>query len=86
MDSEAYHSRGFRHGGYRRRFEIPIMLGKPFHVTPRAVIDVKCEKLTFEVGDENIEFLLPKLIKSPTFKDSFCRFDLVEKHVNELMD
>lgn len=55
-------------------------------MTPRTDIDVKCEKLTFEVGDESIEFLLSKLIKIHTFKDSFCRFDLVEKHVSELMD
>lgn len=32
-------------------------------MTPRTIIDVKCEKLTFEVGDENIQFLLSKLIK-----------------------
>ena len=63
--------------------EISIPLERPFFFTTREVIDVKHGKLTFEVRDENIEFLLSKLIKIPTFKYSCCRFDIVEKYVNE---
>lgn len=37
---------------------IPIILGRPFLATEGTVIDVKRGKLTFEVGDENIEFIL----------------------------
>lgn len=64
-------------------FEISILLGRSFLATVKEIIDVKQGKLTFEVWDENIEFLLSKLIKISIFKDSCCRFDIVKKHVNE---
>lgn len=54
-------------------FQIPIILGRPFLATARAIIDVKRGKLTFEVGEEKIEFILEKL-----FIDGFLlssRFD-----------
>lgn len=63
--------------------EILILLGRPFFVTVRAIIDVKRENLTLEVGDENIEFLLDKLKKIPTVKNSYCRFDIIKRHVDE---
>lgn len=47
--------------------EIPILLGRPFLATSREIIDVKRVKLTLEVSDENIEFLLSKLIKKNYF-------------------
>lgn len=37
---------------------IPIILGRPFLATTRAIIDVKKGKLTFEVGEEKVEFIL----------------------------
>ncbi|XP_058724814.1 uncharacterized protein LOC131596224 [Vicia villosa] len=37
---------------------IPIILGRPFLATAGAIIDVKRGKLTFEVGEEKIEFIL----------------------------
>lgn len=49
--------------------EIPILLGRTFLATTEVAIDVKCGKLTLEIGDENIKFLLSKLINSPTFKN-----------------
>lgn len=47
--------------------EIPILLGRPFLATSREIIDVKRVKLTLEVSDENIEFLLSKLMKKTYF-------------------
>lgn len=43
---------------------ISILLGRPFLSTTEVIIEVKRGKLTLEVGDENIEFLLSKIIKS----------------------
>lgn len=37
---------------------IPIILGRPFLAIAGEIIDVKRGKLTFEVGDEKIEFIL----------------------------
>ena len=36
----------------------PIILGRPFLATAGAIIDVKRGRLTFEVGEEKIEFIL----------------------------
>lgn len=37
---------------------IPIILGRPFLATAGAIINVKRGKITFEVGEEKIEFIL----------------------------
>lgn len=44
--------------------KIQILLGRPFLAKVGAFIDVKHGKLTLEAGDENIEFLLSKLMKA----------------------
>ncbi|XP_050908316.1 uncharacterized protein LOC127121935 [Lathyrus oleraceus] len=41
---------------------IPIILRRPFLATAEAIIDVKKGKLTFEVGEEKVEFLLAKFL------------------------
>lgn len=63
--------------------EIPILLKRYFLVSVGVVIDVKCGRHTFEVRYENIEFLLSKLIKNPIFKDSWCKFDIIDQNVKE---
>lgn len=37
---------------------IPIILGRPFFATVSAIVDMKKGKLTFEVGEEKVEFIL----------------------------
>ncbi|MCI08249.1 hypothetical protein A2U01_0029325, partial [Trifolium medium] len=48
-----------------------------------AIINVKKGKLTFEVGDEKIEFILSQFTKGPTFKNSCCRLEKVEGHIDK---
>ncbi|XP_058788432.1 uncharacterized protein LOC131662618, partial [Vicia villosa] len=48
---------------------IPIILGRPFLATAGAIIDVKRGKLTFEVGEEKIEFILSQFLKAPSIID-----------------
>ncbi|MCH99064.1 hypothetical protein A2U01_0020075 [Trifolium medium] len=67
----------------REDVDIPILLGRPFLATAGTIIDVKRGKLTFEVGDEKIEFILSQFMKSPAFKNSCCRLDIVEGHVDK---
>ncbi|XP_050919563.1 uncharacterized protein LOC127137121 [Lathyrus oleraceus] len=51
---------------------IPIILGRPFLATVGAIIDVKKGRLTFEVGEEKVEFLLAKFLQAPTIDESCC--------------
>ncbi|XP_045802435.1 uncharacterized protein LOC123896027 [Trifolium pratense] len=67
----------------REDVDIPILLGRPFLATVGAIINVKKGKLTFEVGDEKIEFILSQFMKGPTFKNSCCRLDIVEGHIDK---
>nr|XP_012573962.1 uncharacterized protein LOC101515058 [Cicer arietinum] len=63
--------------------QVPILLGRPFLATIGVVIDVKHEKLVFNVGDEKIEFNFSNLLKSPSLEDSCCRIDLIDHCVKE---
>lgn len=44
---------------------------------------VKRGKLAFEVWDEKIEFILAKLLKNPSLRDSCCLVDLLSSCVQE---
>jgi hypothetical protein len=48
--------------------DIPILLGRPFLATSGAIIDVKRGKITFEVGDEKIKFIMAQFMKSPPLR------------------
>ncbi|XP_050889422.1 uncharacterized protein LOC127094659 [Lathyrus oleraceus] len=63
--------------------QIPIVLGRPFLATVGVIIDVNKGKLTFEVGDEKIEYILAKLLKNPSLSDSYCLVDLLSSCVQE---
>lgn len=63
---------------------IPIILGRPFLATAGAIRDVKIGKLTFEVGEEKIEFILSQFLKAPTIKDSCCFLDIIDDCIKEM--
>ena len=63
---------------------IPIILGRPFLATAGAIIDVKKGKLTFEVGEEKVEFILSQFFKAPAIDDSCCFLDIIDECVKEL--
>ncbi|XP_050914870.1 uncharacterized protein LOC127129789 [Lathyrus oleraceus] len=64
--------------------EIPILLGRLFLSTAGAIIDVKRGKMTFEVGDEKLEFILSKFLKAPSIDDSCYVIDIIDKCIREL--
>ncbi|XP_058768817.1 uncharacterized protein LOC131642602 [Vicia villosa] len=64
--------------------DIPVLLGRPFLSTVGAIIDVKKGKLTFEVGDEKIEFILSKFLMAPIIGDACYAIDVIDECVNEL--
>jgi len=61
---------------------IPIILKRPFLATAGAMIDVKNDKLSLQVGDEKVKFSLPQSMASPTTDDSCCRVSLLESTLN----
>ncbi|XP_058723133.1 uncharacterized protein LOC131594947 [Vicia villosa] len=64
--------------------EIPVLLGRPFLSTVGAIIDVKKGKLTFEVGDEKIEFILSKFLMAPAIGDACYEIAIIDECINEL--
>ena len=60
---------------------IPIILGRPFLATARCRIDVKNGKLSFEVGDDHMEFNLFKASKFPSISDECHMIDVVDSLV-----
>ncbi|XP_058003967.1 uncharacterized protein LOC131180630 [Hevea brasiliensis] len=63
--------------------QIPIILGRPFLSTAEAIIDVKNERLTLKVGDEEVEFNLFNTMKHKFEPDECLRVDIVDKQVEE---
>ncbi|GKG26594.1 hypothetical protein Tco_0402297, partial [Tanacetum coccineum] len=44
---------------------VPLILGRPFLRTPRALVDVHGEELTLRVGDEKLIFNVERISKYP---------------------
>ncbi|XP_021658919.2 uncharacterized protein LOC110648864 [Hevea brasiliensis] len=63
--------------------QIPIILGRPFLATSRAIIDIKNGQLTLKVGDEEVEFNLFRAIKHKLEPDECLRVDITDKLVEE---
>ncbi|GKA09036.1 hypothetical protein Tco_0688367 [Tanacetum coccineum] len=62
---------------------VPIILGRPFLATARAMIDVFNKKITLRVGDEEVIFDVDKSIKRPPTKDDECyRIDDLDDTIN----
>ncbi|GJU39619.1 hypothetical protein Tco_1192576 [Tanacetum coccineum] len=58
---------------------IPIILGRPFLATSHAMIDVFNKKISFEIRDEVITFVLEKSMKFPPSNEDAC-------HVADIID
>ncbi|XP_058003724.1 uncharacterized protein LOC131180126 [Hevea brasiliensis] len=62
---------------------IPIILGRPFLVTARAIINVKSRLLTLKVGEEEVEFNLFNAMKHKLKPDECFKVDVIDKQVEE---
>ncbi|GJT45050.1 hypothetical protein Tco_0953765 [Tanacetum coccineum] len=51
---------------------IPIILGRPFLATARAMIDVFNKKITLQVGDDEVVFDMEQSMKKPSTEDDEC--------------
>ncbi|XP_058764020.1 uncharacterized protein LOC131637453 [Vicia villosa] len=62
----------------------PIILGRPFLATAGAIIDVKKGKLTFEVGEEKVEFILTQFLQALAIEDTCYLVDVIDGCVREI--
>ncbi|GJQ89757.1 DNA-directed DNA polymerase [Tanacetum coccineum] len=63
---------------------VPIILGRLFLETARAMVDVLNKKITLRVGDDEVFFDVDQSIKRPTTKDDECYgIDDLDDTINE---
>ncbi|XP_070042805.1 uncharacterized protein [Nicotiana tomentosiformis] len=62
---------------YEVNYEVPIILGRPYLATGKALVDVKAGKLTFRVGDEKVVFHVCKSMRQPNSSEVYSFVDLV---------
>ncbi|XP_076954443.1 uncharacterized protein LOC143628861 [Bidens hawaiensis] len=55
--------------------KVPIILGRPFLRTVKALIDVYDEKITLRVGDENVTYDVARSMRHPSDQDDFSGID-----------
>ncbi|XP_022841893.1 uncharacterized protein LOC111365568 [Olea europaea var. sylvestris] len=63
--------------------DVPLILGRPFLVTGRAVIDVQRGQLILRLGEEQISFNVFKAMKLPAKSYSYYQVDIINKAVQE---
>ena len=61
----------------------PIILGRPFLATTGCRINVENGKLSFDVGDEHVEFNLFKASKFPSISDECHIIDVIYGLIRE---
>ena len=61
----------------------PLLLGRPFLNTARAVIEVHEGTISFTIGEEKITFHVNKFMKYPSNDEHVFRVDLIEECVAE---
>ena len=66
--------------------EIPIILGRLFLATGRALIDVQKWELRLKIQDEEVKFSVFRAIRRPTEDDSCYRFENIEAIVSNHED
>ncbi|XP_070023051.1 uncharacterized protein [Nicotiana sylvestris] len=58
-------------------YEVPIILGRPFLATGKALVDIEVGELTFRLGDEKVVFHVCKSMKQPDSIEVCSFVDLV---------
>ena len=63
--------------------EIPLLLGRPFLKTAGALIDVREDKMTLRVGDDQVVFHMSKAMKKPVDSENCMRLEVIEPLVED---
>ena len=68
---------------FEENSKCPLILGRPFLNTEKAIIDVHEGKITLRVGDESVEFVMPRLMKY-LIEEEFCmRVEVIDECVRD---
>jgi hypothetical protein len=63
--------------------DVPLILGRPFLATGRALIDVQNGQLILRLGEEQVSFNVFKAMKLPIETDRCFRVDMIDKMIEE---
>ncbi|KAI5431909.1 hypothetical protein KIW84_035879 [Lathyrus oleraceus] len=63
---------------------IKYLIGRSFLATAGAIINVKRGKLTFEVGEEKVEFILTQFLQAPAIDDTCYLLNVIDECVREI--
>ncbi|XP_052172172.1 uncharacterized protein LOC127788099 [Diospyros lotus] len=63
--------------------DVPLILGRPFLATGRALIDVQKGQLMLRLNEEQITFNVFKALKLPSSSDSCFQIDIMDREVEE---
>ncbi|XP_050217462.1 uncharacterized protein LOC126668300 [Mercurialis annua] len=63
--------------------DCPMILGRPFMNTGRALIDVHDGKLTLRIREESVEFDMKKITRYPNIEEKWMQIDMVDEIVQE---
>ncbi|XP_027342978.1 uncharacterized protein LOC113855537 [Abrus precatorius] len=61
--------------------KVPVILGRPFLTTGRALIDVQQGQLMLRVHDEKVTFKVFEAMQHPDDKDTCCKVDMLDSLV-----
>ncbi|XP_065879878.1 uncharacterized protein [Euphorbia lathyris] len=63
----------------------PLIFGRPFMNTGRALVDVSEGKVVLRIGDDKIEFDMNQVMKYPMEDFACMKLDLIEECVNDIV-
>jgi hypothetical protein len=66
--------------------EVPIILGRPFLRTAGAMIDVKNDTLTINIGDDKVRFQIDRTMKYPSSAESCFKIDVIDECLEGLAE
>ena len=67
--------------------DVPLIIGRPFLATSRAMIDVEEGKLTLRIGDEELVIKMATAMKCSISVDDVCySIDIIDSSVDEHLE
>ncbi|XP_022874252.1 uncharacterized protein LOC111393083 [Olea europaea var. sylvestris] len=63
--------------------DVPLILGRPFLATRRAIVNVQKGQLILRLGEEQISFNVFKAMKFPTESDGCFQIDVIDRIIQD---
>ena len=68
---------------YEQDKHYPLILGRPFLITSKTVIDVYEGNITLRVGEEKVDFVMNRLLRDIESKDSERKGKIENEEIKE---